>query len=52
MMDCYLKQQQDKCAYLDLSSSSNQRAVDGIVPKPWKGFDHRYSTGMTWQKAK
>jgi predicted dienelactone hydrolase len=51
MMDCYLKQQQDKCTYLDLSGNSNQEAVAGVAPKPWKGFDHRYSTGMTWQKA-
>tara|TARA_R110001583_G_scaffold561_14_gene5052 strand:- start:6229 stop:7584 length:1356 start_codon:yes stop_codon:yes gene_type:complete len=52
MMDCYLKQEQDKCTYLDLSKNSNQIAVDGKTPKPWKGFDHRYSTGMNWHKAK
>ena len=37
---------------LDLSVSSNQVAVDGETPKPWQGFDHRYSTGMTWHMAK
>ncbi|MBA6340420.1 dienelactone hydrolase family protein [Colwellia sp. MB02u-10] len=52
MMDCYLKQQLDQCEYLDLSSSSNQVAVDGKTPKPWKGFDHRYSTGMNWHMSK
>ena len=52
MMDCHLKQQPDKCSYLDLSASSNQIAVDGETPKPWQGFDHRYATGMTWHTAK
>ena len=52
MMDCYLKQQIEKCSYLDLSADSNQKAIDGKTPKPWKGFDHRFSVGMAWQKAK
>ncbi|TWX72442.1 alpha/beta hydrolase family protein [Colwellia sp. C1TZA3] len=50
MMDCYLKQQLDKCTYLDLSSNSNQVTIDGKIPKPWQGFDHRYSVGMGWHK--
>jgi len=52
MMDCHLKQQLEKCSYLDLSADSNQKAIDGKIPKPWKGFDHRFSVGMTWQQAK
>ena len=52
MMDCYLKQQVEKCAYLDLSANSNQTAIAGKTPKPWRGFDHRFSVGMTWQQAK
>ena len=52
MMDCYLKQQVEKCSYLDLSADSNQKAIEGEIPKPWKGFDHRFSVGMTWQKTK
>lgn len=49
MMDCYIKKDQTKCSYLDLSGDSNQVPVDGETPKPWKGFDHRYSAGMKWQ---
>ena len=52
MMDCYLKQDQDKCSYLGLSGNSNQKPVNGQEQKPWKGFDHRYSTGMSWLKSK
>ena len=52
MMDCHIKKQADKCEYLDLSNSSNQIPVEGKTPEPWKGFDHRYSTGMTWHMAK
>jgi predicted dienelactone hydrolase len=52
MMDCHLKQQVDKCEYLDLSNNSNQIPVEGKTPEPWKGFDHRYSTGMNWQMVK
>ena len=48
MMDCYIKADKDKCAYLELSGSSNQLSENGKVPEPWKGFDHRYSTGMSW----
>jgi predicted dienelactone hydrolase len=51
MMDCYLKGDKSKCDYLDLSDNSNQVAIDGKVPLPWKGFDHRYSTGMEWHSA-
>ena len=50
MMDCYLKQKLTQCAYLDLSPDSNQIAIDGKTPKPWKGFDHRYAVGMGWHK--
>ncbi|MDO7084785.1 acetylhydrolase [Pseudocolwellia sp. AS88] len=52
MMDCYIKQQKDKCSYLDLSENSNQIPIDGKTPEAWKGFDHRYSTGMEWKKGK
>jgi predicted dienelactone hydrolase len=52
MMDCHLKQQVNKCEFLNLSKSSNQVAVDGKTPEPWKGFDHRYSTGMNWHMTK
>lgn len=52
MMDCHLKKQDDSCSFLDLSKSSNQIAVNGKTPKPWKGFDHRYSTGMSWLSSR
>jgi dienelactone hydrolase len=52
MMDCYLKLKLDRCEYLNLSKSSNQVTVDGKLPKPWKGFEHRYSAGMKWLMAK
>lgn len=51
MMDCHLNKQLDKCTYLDLSPNSNQVAIDGKTPKPWQGFDHRYSVGMGWHKS-
>ncbi|AOW78503.1 hypothetical protein A3Q34_17640 [Colwellia sp. PAMC 20917] len=51
MMDCHLKKQLDKCTFLDLSPNSNQVAIDGKTPKPWQGFDHRYSVGMSWHKS-
>ena len=50
MMDCYLKKQQQQCKYLDLSGNSNQKVINGKMPPPWKGFDNRFSAGMTWQK--
>jgi predicted dienelactone hydrolase len=52
MMDCHLKQQLEKCTYLDLSNNSNQIAVDEKPSKPWKGFDNRYAVGMNWHMAK
>lgn len=51
MLDCHLKQQRDRCAYLDLPASPNQVPVDGKTPETWRGFDHRYATGMSWQQA-
>lgn len=50
MMDCYVKKIPEKCSYLDLSKNSNQNPVSAQTSKPWKGFDHRYSTGMLWRK--
>ena len=52
LMDCHVKQQKDKCEYLDLSKNSNQLPVKGKVPTAWKGFDHRYATGMEWSSKK
>jgi len=51
MLDCHLKQQTARCAYLDLPPSPNQQPVDGKTPATWHGFDHRYATGMSWQQA-
>lgn len=50
MMDCYVKNQNDKCEYLNLPVSSNQLPVESNSTPPWKGFDNRYSTGMRWHK--
>jgi len=48
LMDCHVKKQQEKCEYLALSKNSNQLSTDGKTPSVWKGFDHRYATGMEW----
>lgn len=52
MMDCYLKKDVDKCEFLDLSTESHQLNKEGSLGKPWRGFDHRYSTGMRWKMKK
>jgi len=49
MMDCNVKNISTACEYLAVRGSSNQIPVDGIRPEPWKGFDDRYSTGMTME---
>jgi predicted dienelactone hydrolase len=51
MMNCHLKKQETSCSYLDLANNSNQLPINGKTPKPWKGFDHRYSTGMSWSSS-
>ena len=51
MMNCHLRKQDESCNYLDLSESSNQLPLNSKTPKPWKGFDHRYSTGMSWSSS-
>ncbi|WP_371194840.1 alpha/beta hydrolase family protein [Glaciecola sp. SC05] len=48
-MDCYLKSNDKACEYLSIRGSSNQIPVDGEKPAPWKGFDDRFSTGMTME---
>ncbi|MGB3724915.1 MAG: acetylhydrolase [Glaciecola sp.] len=50
MMDCYLKQKTDKCAFLALDGNSNQVNPEGGLSAPWKGFDNRYSTGMEFMR--
>jgi predicted dienelactone hydrolase len=49
MMNCYIKAISTSCEYLSVRGSSNQIPVDGKVPEPWKGFDNRFSTGMTME---
>jgi predicted dienelactone hydrolase len=51
MMDCHLKGKAEACSYLNLTKSSNQSSDNGEEVAPWKGFDHRFSTGMQWQQA-
>jgi len=51
MLDCHLKQQTARCAYLDLPASPDQKPVDGKTPDTWRGFDNRYATGMSWQQG-
>jgi predicted dienelactone hydrolase len=51
MMDCYLKAKTDRCQYLNLPESPDQRPVDGKSPATWQGFDPRYATGMSWQQS-
>lgn len=51
MLDCHVKQQTARCAYLDLPASPNQLPVDGKTPDTWRGFDNRYATGMSWQQG-
>jgi len=48
MMNCYLKEDDSACEYLELSPSSDQPMEEGKLSAPWKGFDHRYGTGMKW----
>jgi predicted dienelactone hydrolase len=48
MMDCHVKNQQDKCSYLQLSAQSNEQDQQGNPTTAWKGFAHRYATGMSW----
>lgn len=50
MMDCHVKNQTEKCEFLNLSPSSDQVQVDGKLPDPWKGFDSRFSTGLRWEQ--
>ena len=52
MMDCYLSDDEDACTYLDLPMSSDQPPEGRQLSAPWKGFDHRYGTGMTWDMKK
>ncbi len=52
LMNCHIKKQSESCAYLDLPSNSNQIPVDGKTPDVWKGFNHRYATGMEWLSNK
>jgi len=49
LMDCHVKQKQNKCEYLSLPESSNQNPINGKVPTPWKGFENRFATGMQWR---
>jgi predicted dienelactone hydrolase len=51
MLDCHVKQQIARCAYLDLPASPDQRPVAGKTPDTWRGFDNRYATGMSWQQG-
>lgn len=52
MMNCYLRDDANACTFLDLPPSSDQPRVDGKMAEPWKGFDHRYSTGMRWDMSR
>ncbi len=52
MMNCYLRDDERACEYLDLPPSSDQPREEGKLTKPWKGFDNRYSTGMMWHMKK
>lgn len=51
MMDCYLAQKPQACAYLQLDGNSNQLKPEGGLSEPWKGFDNRYSTGMEFKRG-
>ncbi len=46
LMNCHVKAQTDFCDYLNVEGNSNQAPVNGEVPTPWKGFDHRYASGL------
>ncbi len=52
MMNCYLQDDESACEYLDLSPTSDQPKEEGKMTNPWKGFDHRYGTGMKWSMNK
>ncbi|MGX9459707.1 alpha/beta hydrolase family protein [Shewanella sp. A14] len=52
MMDCHVKNQQDKCSYLQLNAQSNEQDAQGNPTPAWKGFAHRYATGMSWSMKK
>lgn len=49
LMHCYVKQKPELCEYLAVSGSSDQEAVNGVVPEVWTGFDHRYALGLDMQ---
>lgn len=49
LMHCYVKQKPEFCEYLAVSGSSDQEAVNGVVPEVWTGFDHRYALGLDMQ---
>jgi predicted dienelactone hydrolase len=51
MMDCYLKDNDEACGYLQLSGSSNQSEAESGLSEAWKGFDNRYSTGMSFERG-
>ncbi len=48
MMNCYLRDDDSACEYLELSPSSDQPREGGKLSQAWKGFDNRYGTGMKW----
>ncbi|GGP48381.1 hypothetical protein GCM10009347_14440 [Shewanella algicola] len=52
MMNCHVKNQQDKCAFLQLNGQSNEQDAQGNPTPAWKGFAHRYATGMSWDMKK
>ena len=48
MMNCYVKDKQQDCRYLDLTQHSAGYEKGKETPA-WFGFDKRYSVGMQWE---
>lgn len=51
-LDCYVKHQKDKCAYLPQRVDATQtKTSEGKLTKPWPGFKDRWLTGVKFYRA-
>lgn len=51
-LDCYVKEQKDKCEYLPQRENATQtKMADGTMTKPWPGFKERWATGIKFYRA-
>ncbi len=51
-LDCHVKKQQDKCAYLPNRVNATQvKQADGKLTKPWLGFPQRWAAGIRFHRG-